>query len=60
MLNMDKQEAVKYVARIAATICAGGEQSVDQAVAKAVEIVRIAEKVVEEEYGKKEEKKQKK
>jgi len=60
MIRMDKQEAVKMVAKMAAIISANGEGSIDQAIAKSVEILRGAEEAVEAEYGKKEEKKQKK
>ena len=59
MLRMDKQEAVKMVAKMAAIISAR-EGSIDQAVANAVEILKGAEEAIEAEYGKKEEKKQKK
>lgn len=59
MIHMDKQEAVKMVAKMAAIIGAG-VGSIDQAIATSVEILRGAEEAVEAEYGKKEDKKQKK
>jgi hypothetical protein len=57
MIRMDKQEAVKMVAKMAAIISAR-EGSIDQAVANAVEILKGAEEAIEAEYKvKKEEKK---
>lgn len=58
MIRMDKQEAVKMVAKIAAIICAR-EGSIDQAVANAVEILKGAEEAVEKELTKKDKKEEK-